>query len=76
MPADGKLVGWSIAEIEALARDKRVFIHHIRRDGAIMAAEPETRIQAGDVVSVSGRREVLVEAIGPAVERARGARER
>jgi putative transport protein len=39
--------------------NQRVFIDRIRRNGQIMDAGPDTVIQAGDIVAVSGRREVL-----------------
>jgi len=45
---------------------QRVFSERIRRGDALRDATPELRLQAGDVVVVSGRREVLVEIIGQA----------
>ena len=51
-------------EAEALLPDQRVFIQRIRRDGQIMDATADTVIQAGDVVAVAGRRDVLVNLIG------------
>lgn len=42
----------------------RVFIERIRRGTAIFEAEPHTVLQAGDIVSISGRREFLVEKVG------------
>ena len=41
-----------------------MFIQRIRRDGKIIDATADTVIQAGDVVAVAGRREVLVNLIG------------
>jgi putative transport protein len=42
----------------------RVFLQRIHRDGQLIEAEPTMILAAGDVVAVSGRREVLVEVIG------------
>ena len=42
----------------------RVFLQRIHRDGQIIEAEPTMVLAAGDVVAVSGRREVLVDVIG------------
>ena len=61
---DGRAAGRTVAEAEALLPNARVFVHRIRRDGKIIEAEPMTVLAAGDVIAVSGRREVLVEVIG------------
>ena len=55
-------------EAEALLPEQRVFVQRIRRGGKIIDATADTVIQAGDVVAVAGRREVLVNLIGPAAE--------
>jgi putative transport protein len=60
----GKAVGKTVQEAEALLPDQRVFIQRIRRGDQIMDATAQTVIQAGDVVAVAGRREVLVSLIG------------
>jgi putative transport protein len=65
---DGPVVGKTAIEAEALVPNQRVFIEHIRRNGHIMEAGPDTVIQAGDIVAVAGRREVLVGVIGAAAE--------
>ena len=41
--------------------EQRVFVQRIRRDGKIIDATADTVIQAGDIVAVAGRRDVLVE---------------
>jgi putative transport protein len=64
----GQAVGKTVQEAEALVPAQRVFVQRIRRGGTIMEATSETVIQAGDVVAVAGRREVLVSLIGPASE--------
>ena len=65
-----KLVNKSIAEIEAMPQEVRVFIQRIRRGGAIIEAEPTTIIHLGDVIAVMARAEILVErssVVGPEV---------
>ena len=64
----GKFVGKGVAEAEAMVPDARVFIERLRRDGRIIEFEPDTVLQAGDVVAVSGRREVLVNMLQTATE--------
>src|SRR5215471_12558857 len=64
----GRAVGKTVQEAEALVPDQRVFIQRIRRNNKIMDATSDTVIQAGDVVAVAGRREVLVNLIGTAAE--------
>jgi putative transport protein len=65
---DGKAVGKRITEAEAMVPDARVFIERVRRDGRIIEFGPDTVLQAGDVVAVSGRREVLVNMLQTATE--------
>ena len=62
----GQAVGKTAQEAEALVPGQRVFIQRIRRGGSIMDATADVAIQAGDVVAVAGRREVLVNLIGTA----------
>src|SRR5918993_2985510 len=56
---DGRIVGMTAQAAERLLPEERVFIHRIRRGNEIMDATSDTVIQAGDVVMVAGRREVL-----------------
>jgi putative transport protein len=65
---DGPVVGKTAIQAEALVPNQRVFIERIRRNGQIMETGPDTVIQAGDIVAVAGRREVLVGVIGAAAE--------
>jgi putative transport protein len=53
---------------EALLPGERIFVQRVRRGGEIMEATADLVIQAGDVVAVAGRREVLVKLIGAAAE--------
>jgi putative transport protein len=62
----GPVVGKTAQEAEALLPEQRVFIQRIRRDGKIIDATADTVIQAGDVVVVAGRRDVLVNLVGTA----------
>jgi putative transport protein len=60
----GLAVGKTPQEAEALVPGQRVFVERIRRGGKILDATGDTVIQAGDIVAVAGRREVLVNLIG------------
>ena len=65
------LVNRTVAELEALPKEARVFIVRVRHAGAIIEAEPATVIHQDDVVAVTTRQEIHVErgtAIGPEVD--------
>ena len=64
----GPVVGKTAQQAEALVPNQRVFIERVRRGGQVIEAGPDTIIQAGDVVAVAGRREVLVNVLGNAAE--------
>jgi putative transport protein len=64
----GPVVGKTAQQAEALVPNQRVFIERVRRGGQIIEAGPDTIIQAGDIVAVAGRREVLVGVIGNTAE--------
>ena len=64
----GPAVGKTVQDAEALVPGQRVFIELIRRDGKIVSATADAVIQAGDILAVAGRREVIVNLIGPAAE--------
>jgi len=55
------LVNRTVAEIEALPQDARVFIVRIRRGGEVIEPTPASVINQGDVVAVIARQEVHVE---------------
>ena len=65
---DGPAAGKTAEQAEALLPNERVFIERIRRNGEVIEAGPDTVIRAGDIVAVSGRREVLVNILGAAAE--------
>jgi putative transport protein len=56
-----KLAGKSVGEVEATFGEYRVFIGRLRRGGEIVDADPETRLERGDIVSLGGRHEALVQ---------------
>jgi putative transport protein len=64
----GLVVGKTVAEAEGQRPDIRLFVERIRRDGKIREATADTVFQAGDVVAVVGRREVLVDVLGHMAE--------
>jgi putative transport protein len=65
---DSKAVGLTVREAEALVPTVRPFIHRIRRGATILDAGVDTCIAAGDIISVAGRRETIVNLIGRALE--------
>lgn len=60
----GRAVGMTVAQAEGLLDGERVFIENLRSGGTIVPVTPDTVLKAGDIVSVSGRREVLVNRLG------------
>lgn len=60
----GPAVGRTVAEIEASALPHRIFLHRVRRGDACRDLTLEDRLEPGDIVAVSGRRELLVDVIG------------
>jgi putative transport protein len=65
------LVDKTVAELEALPRDFRVFVLRVRRQGALLESEPTTVIRRDDVVAVATRLDLHVErgaTIGPEVQ--------
>ena len=65
-----KLVNKTVAELEAMPKEMRVFISRIRHEGRIIDPEPGTVVHRGDVIAVITRTEVLMERgteIGPEV---------
>jgi len=65
-----KLVNKTVAELEAMPKEMRVFISRIRHDGRIVEPEPSTIVHRGDVIAVITRTEAHMERgaeIGPEV---------
>ena len=64
------VIGKTVAELEALFPD-RVAVNRLKRANVVMDVEPDTEIQAGDVVVMSGHYKQFVrmpELIGPEVD--------
>jgi len=64
----GRADGLRAADAEALVPDSRVFVLRVRHDGVIQDGSSETVLHENDVVAVAGRRDLLVNVIGPAAE--------
>jgi putative transport protein len=64
----GRAVGLRVSEAEALLPEARIFVQRVRHNGTIEEAGADTVLQAGDVVAVTGARDVLVKMLGPAEE--------
>lgn len=62
--AGAPIIGRSVAQAESVAEGMRLFIHRIRRQGNLIEPTPELRIEADDLLAISGRREVLVAYVG------------
>ena len=66
-----RLVDRTVAELEAMPREVRVFVSRIRRDGTLLEPTATTVIRRDDVVAVMTRTELLMArgtAIGPEVD--------
>ena len=59
-----RAVGQTVASAERMAGDVRLFIHRLRRGEALLEAAPDTVLQDGDLLAVSGRREAVVGLLG------------
>ena len=64
----GPVAGKTAQQAESLLPEQRVFIQRIRRGNRIIDAMTDTVIEAGDIVAVAGRREVLVQLDGAGAE--------
>jgi putative transport protein len=64
----GLAVGKTGLEAEAVVSGQRVFVQRIRRGDKLIDATGDTVIEAGDILAVAGRREALVNLIGPVAE--------
>jgi len=66
-----RMIGQTVAQIEALPKDARVFISRIRHGGEIVEPAGNTVVQRDDVVAVMTRSEILMARgtiIGPEVD--------
>jgi putative transport protein len=65
-----RLLNKTVAELEAMPKEFRVFISRVRHEGVIIEPEPATVIHHGDVIAVMTRSEALMARgteIGPEV---------
>jgi putative transport protein len=65
LPEGSPLIGLNIAAAEARAAEHRLFIHRLRRGERIIEAERGTILEVGDVIALSGPRQIMVELVGP-----------
>ncbi|MCL5022467.1 MAG: aspartate-alanine antiporter [Nitrospirae bacterium] len=66
-----KLASKTVAEIESLTKESRVFIERIRHDGSIADAQPDALVHLGDTIVVMARHDLLIDnghEFGPEVE--------
>lgn len=68
LAADAPSVGRTIAEAERLVPEARLFVQRLRRGGRLMEAAPGVKLEAGDILAVGGRREVLVQVLDARAE--------
>jgi putative transport protein len=64
LDTSARAAGQSVAAVEQFEPGTRLFVQRIRRGQELMEPTPETVLQAGDILAVSGRREVLVGVLG------------
>ena len=65
---NGTVAGMTVAAAEALGGNERLFVEGVRSGGKVLPFNAEMVLKAGDVVAISGRREVLVGMFGEGVE--------
>ena len=59
---DSSVAGKTVEAAEASTKDgARMFVEGIRRNGEIVEVQPDTVLQAGDIVAVSAPRDVIVD---------------
>ncbi|MGO4813830.1 aspartate-alanine antiporter [Cupriavidus sp. 2MCAB6] len=63
---DSPFIGRAVGDIEASTPEgHRAFIERIRRDGKIIEAHLNTSLAPGDIVAIGGKRNQLIERLGP-----------
>jgi len=55
--------GKTVEQAKGRIPDARLFIEQIKRDGELIEVTPDTVLQAGDIIAVSGRTEVIVDQV-------------
>lgn len=71
IPPGSDLIGKPVSD---LLPGMRVYVERVLRGDQIIEAGPKTVLQAGDVVAISGRRELLVENLSPALKEVQDAK--
>ena len=64
LPQASPLAGLTVAAAEERVPEHRLFILRLRRGERILKAEPGTTLEAGDVIALSGPRQIIVEWVG------------
>jgi putative transport protein len=62
------LGGQTVAAAEARMPEQRLFIHRLRRGDRVLEAASEMRLAIGDILAISGPRQIIVELIGSRAE--------
>jgi putative transport protein len=68
IPEDAPIVGLTVAGAESGAADNRLFVQRVLRGAEILDPSPDLVLAPGDVIAISGPREVLIRAIGERAE--------
>jgi putative transport protein len=68
LPEGSPLAGSTVADAEARVAEHRLFIHRLRRGQHIVEATPDALLEVGDVVALSGPRQIIVELVGTRAE--------
>jgi len=63
---NGRIAGQSVSQVETILPDTRIFIERIRRGEHLLEPAADTRLEAGDVVALAARREILTDVFGEA----------
>jgi len=61
---NGRVAGRSVSELERAVPDARVFVERIRRGSRMLQPTGDMQLEAGDVVAIAARRDVLTDVIG------------
>jgi putative transport protein len=59
------LMGLTVGTAEARVPEHRLFIYRLRRGERVIEVEPGTTLEVGDVIALSGPRQILIELVGP-----------
>lgn len=64
LDAAARIAGQTVGAAEKVIPKARLFVQRIRRGDELLTPKPDTVLQPGDLLAISGRREVLVEVLG------------